>query len=109
MVTIRVNTNGHGDLLNPNRNIAEELKKAGVEKVSVSLNAHDDATYIQVCRPKFESAFESVLDFIRKAKELLNVEITAVRLPEVDISKVEKIAEKLNVKFRVREYIQPFW
>jgi TatD family-associated radical SAM protein len=109
MVTIRVDTNGHGDLLNPKRNVVEELKKAGVEKVSVSLNAHDNATYIQVCRPKFERAFESVLDFIRKAKELLNVEITAVRVPEVDISKVEKIAEKLNVKFRVREYIQPFW
>ncbi|MEM3550081.1 MAG: TatD family nuclease-associated radical SAM protein [Candidatus Bathyarchaeia archaeon] len=109
MVNIRVDTNGHGDLLNPKRNVVEELKKAGVGKVSISLNAHDKTSYIQVCRPKFENAFESVLDFIRKAKETLDVEITAVRVPEVDILKVEEIAEKLNVKFRVREYIQPFW
>ena len=40
---------------------------------------------------------------------LLDVEVTAVRIPEVDISKVEQIAKEMSVKFRVREYIQPFW
>jgi cyclic pyranopterin phosphate synthase len=109
IVTLRVDTNGQAFLLNKGRNVIEELKKAGVDKVSVSLNAHDKETYNQVCRPAFENAFESVLDFIRKARELLEVEVTAVRIPEVDISKVGEIAKELGVKFRVREYIQPFW
>jgi cyclic pyranopterin phosphate synthase len=109
IVTLRVDTNGQAFLLNKGRNVVEELKMAGVDKVSVSLNAHDKETYNQVCRPAFENAFESVLDFIRKARELLDVEVTAVRIPEVDISKVGEIAEELGVKFRVREYIQPFW
>jgi TatD family-associated radical SAM protein len=109
IVTLRVDTNGQAFLLNKGRNVIEELKKAGVDKVSVSLNAHDKETYNQVCRPAFENAFESVLDFIRKARELLEVEVTAVRIPEVDITKVGEIAKELDVKFRVREYIQPFW
>jgi len=109
IVTIRVDTNGQAFLLNKGRNVVEELKMAGVDKVSISLNAHDEETYNQVCRPVFVNAFESVLDFIKKAKELLDVEVTTVRIPEVDISKVGEIAKGLGVKFRVREYIQPFW
>ncbi|MGA3060262.1 MAG: TatD family nuclease-associated radical SAM protein [Candidatus Bathyarchaeia archaeon] len=38
---IRVNTNGHGYLLNRGRDVAAELKAAGVDTVSVSLNAGD--------------------------------------------------------------------
>ncbi|MEM1552468.1 MAG: TatD family nuclease-associated radical SAM protein [Candidatus Bathyarchaeia archaeon] len=109
IVTLRVDTNGQALLLNEGREVVEELKMAGVDKVSVSLNAHDKETYNQVCKPTFENAFESVIEFVKKARELLDVEITAVRIPEVDIQKVEEIARQMGVKFRVREYIQPFW
>jgi len=34
-----------------------------------------------------------VLDFIQKAKLLLDVEVTAVRLPEVDLAKVKAVAD----------------
>lgn len=109
IVTLRVDTNGQAFLLSKGRNVVEELKMAGIDKVSVSLNAHDKETYNKVCRPAFENAFESVLEFIKKAKELLEVEVTAVRIPEVDISKVEQIAKEMGVRFRIRDYIQPFW
>jgi TatD family-associated radical SAM protein len=109
IVTLRVDTNGQALLLNKGRNVVKELKMAGVDKVSVSLNAHDKETYNRVCKPNFENAFENILEFIKKAKELLDVEVTAVRIPEVDISKAEQIAKEMGVKFRVREYIQPFW
>ncbi|MGC8998641.1 MAG: TatD family nuclease-associated radical SAM protein [Candidatus Bathyarchaeia archaeon] len=109
IVMLRVDTNGQALLLNKGRNVVEELKMVGVDKVSVSLNAHDKETYNQVCRPVFENAFESIIEFIKKAKELLDVEVTAVRIPEVDISRVEQIAREMGVRFRVREYIQPFW
>ncbi|MEM3642161.1 MAG: radical SAM protein, partial [Candidatus Bathyarchaeia archaeon] len=108
-VTVRVDTNGQGFLLNKDRDVVWELKKAGVDKLSVSLNAHDAETYKQVCRPTFENAFENVLKFIKKAKESLDVEVTTVRIPEVNIQRLEEIAKEMGVKFRVREYIQPFW
>ncbi|RJS77344.1 radical SAM protein [Candidatus Bathyarchaeota archaeon] len=108
-VSIRIDTNGQGYLINRDRDVIKELKEVGVDKISVSLNAHDGETYNQICRPTFDNAFESVLDFIEKAKDMFKVEVTAVALPEVDISKIEEIAKKMNVQFRAREYIQGFW
>jgi TatD family-associated radical SAM protein len=108
-IHIRVDTNGQGYLLNPNREVVEELKKAGIDKVSVSLNAQNKETYNQICKPTFENAFESVLKFILKAKEVFDVEITAVTVPEADISKIKEIADEMGVKFRVRQYIQCVW
>lgn len=106
---VRIDTNGHGYLLNPGREVVKELKEAGVNDVSVSLNGHNAETYNRVCRPALRNAYESVLDFIKKAKRSLNVEITAVRIPEIDISKIENLASQLNVKFRLREYISCFY
>ena len=107
---VRIDTNGQGYLSNKGRDVVKELKNAGVDKVSVSLNAHDEATYNQVCKPEFENAFERVLEFIEKAKkEDLDTEITAVTIPEVDISKVRELAKRMGVRFRVREYIPCFW
>jgi TatD family-associated radical SAM protein len=108
--TVRVDTNGQGYLLNKGRDVVRELKEAGVDKVSVSLNAHDKATYNQVCKPMFEDAYENVLEFIKKAKEKgLEIEATAVTIPEVDLTKVKELAENMGIKFSVREYIPFFW
>jgi cyclic pyranopterin phosphate synthase len=107
---VRVDTNGQGYLLNKGRDVVRELKEAGVDKVSVSLNAYDKATYNQVCKPVFENAYENVLEFIKKAKEEgLETEVTAVTIPEVDLAKVKELAERIGVKFSVREYIPFFW
>jgi cyclic pyranopterin phosphate synthase len=108
-VPIRLNTNGHGYVLNPGRDVVEELKAAGVDKVSVSLNAGDEETYNEICKPSFTGAYAAVLDFIEKAKPLLDVEVTAVTTPEVEIYKVEEQAKCLGVKFRVRQCIPCFW
>jgi len=108
-VGIRIDTNGQGCLLNKGRDVIKELWEAGVDKISVSLNGHDKETYNQVCRPLFDNAFESILEFIEKAKEKFDVEITAVAIPEVNISKVGEIAQRIGVKFWVREYVPCFW
>ncbi len=106
---IRLDTNGHGYVLNSGRDVAAELKAAGVDKVSVSLNAGDRETYMEICKPTFPDAYEAVLDFICKAKLVLEVEVTAVRLPEVDLAKVQAVADGLGVVFKVREYIPCFY
>jgi TatD family-associated radical SAM protein len=108
-VGIRIDTNGHGYLLNGGRNVIKELKKAGIDRISVSLNAQDEDTYNKVCRPKLNNAFKSVLEFIEQTKGNFNLELTAVTIPEVNIFKVEEIANRIGVKFRAREYIPCFW
>ena len=108
MKSIRVDTNGHGYLLNEGREVVKELKDAGVRKVSVSLNAGDAETYDRVCKPVFRNAFNAVLEFIERAKRELEVEATAVSIPEVDLEKVRALTEKLGVKLRIRNYELPF-
>ena len=108
-IMIRVNTNGHGYALNVGRDVAAELKAAGVDKVSVSLNAGDEETYNEVCKPVFAGAYDAVLDFIEKAKHVLDVEVTAVTIPEVDLHKVEALAKQMGVQFRLRQCIPCFW
>ncbi len=108
-VPIRINTNGQAYLINKDRNVIDELKEAGIDRLSVSLNAHNKETYDSVCKPKLENAFDSVLEFISKASALINTEITTVTIPEVNIPEIEALAKKLRVKLRIRQYEQFFW
>ena len=108
-VPLRVNTNGHGIVLNPNRDVVGELKTASVERASVSLNAADEETYSEVCQPTFKGAFNAVLEFILKAKPMLDVEVTVVTTPEIDIHKVEALTQQMGVKFRLRQCVPCFW
>ena len=108
-VPIRVNTNGHGYLLNPRRDVVGELKAAGVDKGSVSLNAGDEETYNEICKPTIAGAYAAVLRFIEKARPVLDVEVTAVTTPEIDLHKVETLAKLMGVKFRLRQCIPCFW
>ncbi|MEM0049469.1 MAG: TatD family nuclease-associated radical SAM protein [Candidatus Bathyarchaeia archaeon] len=103
---IRLNTNGHAILLNPNRDVARELKSIGIDMVSVSLNGHDEETYNKVCRPEFKEAYKNVINFILALKDSgIDTEITTVELPEIDVQKIQDFAKKINVKFRLRQFI----
>lgn len=109
-IPVRLNTNGHGYALNLHRDVAAELAAAGVTRVSVSLNGFDEVTYIENCRPKISQGFNQVLEFVKKAKAAkLSVEVSTIRLPEVDVERICKIVEDLGVAFRVRDYIACFW
>jgi len=99
---VRINTNGHGNLIH-GRNILPEIKDI-VDSISISLDAHDEDTYNKICRPAFKNAFGEVLNFIKEAKKFIpEVTVTVVTLEDVDVEKCKKIAEGLGVGFRVRE------
>ncbi len=99
---VRINTNGHGNLIH-RRNILPELKGL-VDRISVSLDAHDEATYDRICKPTFPNAYPEILSFIREAKKYIpEVHITVVKLDGIDIEKCRKIAEDLEVGFRIRK------
>ncbi len=99
---VRINTNGHGNLIY-GRNILPELKGI-VDSISISLDAHDEETYNKICRPAFRNAYREILSFTKEAKKFIpEVQVTVVTLEGVDIEKCKKIAEDLEVGFRVRK------
>lgn len=101
-VKVRVNTNGHGNVIHK-RNILPEL--AGlVDCVSVSLNTDTEEKYIEYCQPAFAGAYQAVKDFIRLATQYIpEVVVTALTLPSVDMEACRRIAEGLGAGLRVRE------
>ncbi len=110
LITIRVDTNGHGYVLNKGRDVAGELRGAGVNSVSISLNGYDEDSYVANCRPEFKGGFKAVVEFIKKAKKSgLDVEVSAVRMPEVNIERIKAVVESLDAPLRIRDYIQCFW
>jgi TatD DNase family protein len=101
---VRIDTNGHGNLIYK-RNILPEL--AGlVDAVSVSLNAQNAELYEKISQPKFGApAFDAVKEFIGEAtKYIPDVTATVVTVPGVDVEACRRISGELGAKLRVREY-----
>ncbi len=104
-VKLRIDTNGQGNLINK-RNVVPELKGL-IDKICVSLNAHDAATYHAIVKPHFNGdVYAAIKAFIIEAKKYIpEVEVTCLNYPGVDIAAVKRIAaEELGVAFRLRYY-----
>ncbi len=100
---VRINTNGHGNLINK-RNILPELDGL-VDSISISLDAEKEDKYEEVCKPDFKDSFEGVISFIKEAKKHIpEVNVTVVELPDIDIEKCKQLAEELGVGIRTRSY-----
>ncbi|HEX9006823.1 MAG TPA: TatD family hydrolase [Bacteroidota bacterium] len=99
----RLNTNGHGNVIN-NRNIVPELVGL-LDGVSVSLNATDPEQYgrlMQIDGPLF---FQAMMDFTREAVRLLpNVSLTVVDIEEIDKEKARRIAADLGADLHIRAF-----
>jgi TatD DNase family protein len=105
---VRVNTNGHGNVINK-RNILPELKGL-VDEISISLNADNSEAYDEVAQPlpSFRGMiYDEIKKFIAEAKKYIpDVQATIVTHQEdVDESKCEDIAKKeFGVTYRPRRY-----
>ena len=100
---VRLTTNGEGDLIN-GRRIAPEIKGI-VDRISVSLNAPDSATYDHICRSVFGGeAYGKILDFIGDCvSQGIQVEITCLDIVgEKGIEDCKRIAEERGASFRLR-------
>jgi len=102
-VRVRLDTNGHAQLMYPEIDVVSELKKAGLDAVSVSLNAESEEKYEEICKPSLKGAYRAMLEFTKEAiKADLDTRMSVVGMPEIDIDKCEKIARDLGAGFRVR-------
>jgi GTP 3',8-cyclase len=100
---VRLDTNGQAPLINPGKDVILELKNAGMDSISVSINAESEEKYNKLCRPIHENAYRVVLDFIKDARKAgIKTRVTVVNVPEIDLEKCKKLAEDLDVEFHVR-------
>ncbi|WP_342305302.1 TatD family nuclease-associated radical SAM protein [Methanolobus sp. ZRKC5] len=100
---VRLDTNGHAALMQPGRDVVTELKEAGLDAVSVSLNAESEEKYNQLCKPEFEGSYQALLDFAKKAIDAgIKTRMTVVTQPDIDIKECERIATDMGASFRAR-------
>lgn len=104
---IRINTNGHANLIH-GRDVTPELK-GRIDVLSISLNGSTCEEYVKVTKPREgDKAWEAMLDFTRKAAQVVpKVVMTIVnkdKTPE-EIEACRAMCESLGAKLRVREYI----
>ena len=102
----RLNTNGHGSLIN-GRDIALELK-GKLDGINISLNAPDEASYNAVCLPVKEGAYAAMLAFARACSESgLNAWFSVVDIiGEESVERCRKVADGAGLPLRVREMIE---
>ena len=104
---IRINTNGHANLIH-GRDITPELK-GRIDVLSISLIGSTCEEYVKVTRPRDkEAAWDAMLDFTRRAAQYVpQVKMTIVnkdKTPE-EIDACRTMCEELGATLRVREYI----
>jgi TatD family-associated radical SAM protein len=114
---IRLNTNGHANLIH-NRDVLMELAQA-VDEVSISLNAPNPRLYAELCLPDPDTfphpdgtttpatlAWEATLDFLSRAPayfESVQASVVGFALTADEIESCRLLARSLGVmQFRVR-------
>ena len=97
----RLNTNGHGNIINK-KDITPEMKGL-IDVVSISLNTFDPKQYSELVGVE-TSYFDEMIDFAKKSKSFVEkVVMTIVSIDEVDIERARKITEEeIGVEFRIR-------
>ncbi len=105
-VKIRVNTNGHGNMIN-GKDITPLLADA-IDAVSVSLNCANAEDYERICHPEFGiKAYEGLLDFTRRCVPLIKDVVLSVvdtTISDSDMKKCGEIAESIGATLRIRPF-----
>lgn len=102
---VRLDTDGLA-CLREGRHVVADLAAAGLDAVSVSLNAPDAATYARICPSRFgEDAWHACREFIREAVLAgLDVAASCVALPGLSREACRIEVESLGARFRWRPH-----
>ena len=102
---IRMDTNGHADLINGKETVP--LMAGKLDILSISLNDATPERYVERCRPAFGAeSFQAMLDFARAAVKVIPTVIMTVvdNMPQEEIEACRVLCEELGATFRVRVY-----
>ena len=104
---IRVNTNGHANLVYK-RNVLPELKGL-VDKFSISLNGENEEVYNKLSQPNIKNAYTAVKEFIKESVQegydTTATIVTGYKDYKVDKEKCIEITKPLGAKFRERPWL----
>ncbi len=102
---VRADTDGLATL-REGKDVPPLLAAAGVNALSVSLNAADAETYARICPSRHgAAAYGAVQEFIRSAVQWIpEVAASAVALPGLSEVACRSAAESLGARFRWRPY-----
>ena len=104
--TIRVNTNGLGDLVN-GKNTAP-MYKDKIDIVSISLNTPNKERYLELTRSRFGiESFDAMLEFAKNVREYVGeVVLTTVdtTLTKAEEEQCRKICESIGATYRIRPW-----
>ena len=104
--TIRVNTNGLGDLVN-GKNTAP-MYEGKVDIVSISLNTPSPERYLELTRSKFGiESHAAMIEFAKNVKKYVKqVVLTTVgtTLTEAEEDECRKICDEIGVTYRIRPF-----
>ena len=102
---VRVDTDGLASV-REGKDVPALLAAAGVDAVSISLNAPDAATYARICPSRHgAAAYAGVQAFIRACVHRIpDVAASAVALPGLSEERCRRVAEGLGARFRWRPY-----
>lgn len=105
---IRVNTNGHANLI-LGKDVTPLMRDV-IDTVSISLNTASAEEYVKICAPRFGlEAYSGMLEFARLAKAHgCDVVFSVVKesISDEDIEKCREIAADCGVKLKVRDMIR---
>ena len=105
-ISLRINTNGLGDLI-AGEKVAHKLQGL-IDTVSVSLNATNKEDYFKLVRPKFGiDSYDAMLSFTKDCtKYVPNVIMTVVDevTSREEQEKSRKICESIGARLRIRPY-----
>jgi len=108
-IKIRINTNGHSDLIN-GRDTAPDFEGA-FDVVSISLNSPSAQKYDEICHSKFgEKSHSALIRFAENVKNYVqNTKFSVVKqtLTPEEIKQCMDISKRVGVTLRVRDYIPP--
>lgn len=105
--TVRLNTNGQGNLIN-GYDITDKLVGA-VDKVNVSLNMPTAKEYDEICHSVYkEKAFDALLSFAKECvKKGLKVTLSVVDcIGKEKVEKSKKLCEENGLTIKVRSYLK---
>lgn len=104
--SIRLNTNGVGNLINK-RNIAPELKGL-IDTVSISINNPDPEEYAKLVKSKYGvKSFQEMINFAKECKKYVpNVVMSTVdtTISHEEEKKCKEICDEVGAVYRIRPW-----
>ena len=108
-IKIRINTNGHSDLIH--QCDTSPMYEGAFDVVSISLNTPSAKRYQEICHSVYgEESHEALITFAKNVKKHVPTVILSVvrqTLTEDEIDQCKAIASDAGVTLRIREYIGP--